>query len=150
MLDAKIQIEPFMDIRADKMKCGENSENQENKVFTPVTTSGCAVGFCTQNFGNALGQFGFSVVPELDEVVFGGQILEFMVAETKPQEGELRLQLTLEKHGQTERTGVIAVTCEHWVRSYKAKISYQIVSESLHAVQILAQDDSPRQRLPAK
>jgi hypothetical protein len=76
--------------------------------------------------------------------------LEFMVTETKPQEVELRLKLTLEKHRQTERTGVIAVTCEHWVRSNKAENDYQIVSESLHAVQILAQDDSPRQRFPAK
>jgi hypothetical protein len=86
------------------------------------------------------------------EVVLGSGILEFMVTETNTQEGELRLKLTLEKHGQTERMGVISMTCDPWARSYQAENYYQIVSESLHThtVQNLPLDDSVRQRLPAK
>jgi hypothetical protein len=68
VLDAKIQIEPFIDTRTGA-KWGENSENQEGSVLKPVATSGCAAAFCTQNFGTALGQFGLSIVPELGDAV---------------------------------------------------------------------------------
>jgi hypothetical protein len=75
----KIQIQPFVDTRADKAKFGEN---QEDKVPRPVTTSGSVAEFCTQNFANTLKQYGLSVVTEGGNVVVASEILEFMVIES--------------------------------------------------------------------
>jgi hypothetical protein len=144
----KIQIQPFVDTRADKAKFGEN---QQGAVFKPVTTSGNAADFCTRNFANELRRFGFSVVQDQGDVVLGGEILEFMVIETGTYKGDVRLKLTVEKNGNTEWTGVTSGTSKRFGRSYKAENYYETISDSLlHAVQNLAQDEGFRKALAAQ
>lgn len=144
----KIQIEPFLDTRADKAKFGEN---QQGKLSKPVTTSGSAADFCTRHFADELRRFGFSTVQDQGDVVLGGEILEFMVVEANTYRGDVRLKLTLKKQGKTEWTGVATGTAEHWGRSYKTENYYETISDSLlHAVQNLAQDEGFHTALTAK
>ena len=93
----KIQVQGFADTRSDKAKFGES---QEGKVPKPVTTSGSVAEFCTENFRNALKQYGLTVVPNGGDVVVGGEILEFMVIETNTYKGEVRLKLTVNRARQ--------------------------------------------------
>ena len=128
LTEVKIQIEPFVDTRADKAKFGES---QEDKVPRPVTTSGSVAEFCTQHFGNTLKQFGLSVVAEGGDVVVAGAVVEFMVIETNSYKGEVRLKLTVKRGGTTVWTGVAAGTSSRWGRSYKPENYYETISDSL-------------------
>jgi uncharacterized protein (DUF2147 family) len=143
----KIQIEPFVDTRADRAKFGEN---QEDKVPRPVTTSGSVAEFCTQNFGNTLKQYGLSVVAEGGDVVVAGEILEFMVIESNAYKGEVRLIITVKRHDKTEWTGVVSGTSSRWGRSYRAENYYETISDSLlEAASNAARDESFRKALAA-
>jgi hypothetical protein len=128
IVDVKIQIDPFVDTRADKVKFGENLEDSVPK---PVTTSGSVADFCTQNFANILKQYGLSIVSAGGDVVVGGEVLEFMVLETNTYKGEVRLKLTVKKGGKTEWAGVASGTSSRFGRSYKAENYYETVSDSL-------------------
>ena len=105
LADVKVQVDPFVDTRENKTKFGEN---QEDKVPRPVTTSGSVADFCTQNFRNALKQYGLTVVPTGGDVVVGGEILEFMVIETNTYKGEVRLKLAVKKGGKAQWAGLAA------------------------------------------
>ena len=147
LTEVKIQIEPFVDTRADKAKFGES---QEDKVPRPVTTSGSVAEFCTQHFGNTLKQFGLSVVAEGGDVVVAGEILEFMVIETNSYKGEVRLKVTVKRGGKTEWTGVAAGTSSRWGRSYKPENYYETISDSLlDAASNAARDEGFRKALAA-
>jgi hypothetical protein len=128
LLNVKIQVQGFADTRSDKAKFGES---QEGKAPKPVTTSGNVAEFCTENFRNALKQYGLTVVPNGGDVVVGGEILEFMVIETNTYKGEVRLKLTVNRGGKTEWAGVTSGTSSRWGRSYKAENYYETISDSL-------------------
>src|SRR5262245_12865032 len=94
LMDVKIQVDPFVDTRENKAKFGEN---QEDKAPRAVTTSGNVADFATQNFRNALKQYGLNIVPSGGDVVIGGDILEFMVVESNTYKGDARIKLYVKK-----------------------------------------------------
>jgi hypothetical protein len=126
--DVKIQVMPFVDTRPDKAKFGEN---QEDRVFKPVTTSGSISDFCTQNFENTLKQLGLTVVAEGGDVVVGAEILEFMVIETNTYNGVVRLKVSVKRNGKTTWVGLAYGTSSHFGRSYKDENYYETISDSL-------------------
>jgi hypothetical protein len=128
LTDVKIRVDPFVDSRPDKAKFGEN---QEDKTFKPVTTSGNVAEFCSQNFANTLRQYGLTVVPEGGDVVVGGEILEFMVLETNRYNGEVRLKITVSRDGKPGWVGVASGTSSRFGRSYKAENYYETISDAL-------------------
>jgi hypothetical protein len=128
LVNVKIQVQGFADTRSDKAKFGES---REGKAPKPVTTAGNVAEFCTENFRNALKQYGLTVVPTGGDVVVGGEILEFMVIETNTYKGEVRLKLTVNRGGKTAWAGVASGTSSRWGRSYKIENYYETISDSL-------------------
>src|SRR5262249_61317425 len=84
LMDVKIQVDPFVDTRENKAKFGEN---QEDKTPRAVTTSGNVAEFATQNFKNALNQYGLTIVQSVGSVDIGGQKLTIIVIESHPYHG---------------------------------------------------------------
>ena len=126
--DVKIQVTPFVDTRADKVKFGEN---QEDKVPKPVTTSGSVADFCTQHFGDTLKQLGLTVVAEGGDVVVSAEILEFMVIETNTYKGEVRLKVSVKRQGETAWVGLASGTSSRFGRSYRDENYFETISDSL-------------------
>ena len=138
LMDVKIQVDPFVDTRENKAKFGEN---QEDKAPRAVTTSSNVAEFTTQNFRNALKQYGLTIVPSGGDVVIGGDILEFMVIETNTYKGDVRLKLNVKKRGKTEWAGIVAGTSSRWGRSFKDENYYETISDSLLDTVAHAMDD---------
>ena len=126
--DVKFRVEPFTDSRPDKEKI---AENQEDKVFKPVTTSGDVAQFCTEHFAETLRRNGLHVVPEGGDVVIGGEVMEFMVIETNTYKGEVRLKLTVKRGDNEAWIGVASGTSSRFGRSYKAENYYETLSDAL-------------------
>ena len=138
LMEVKIQVDPFVDTRENQAKFGEN---QADKAPKPVTTSGNVADFCTQNFRNALKQYGLTIVPSGGDVVVGGDILEFMVIETNTYKGDVRIKLNVKKKGKTEWAGIAAGTSSRWGRSFKDDNYYETISDSLLDAVAHAMDD---------
>jgi hypothetical protein len=138
LADVKIQVDPFVDTRENKAKFGEN---QEDKAPRSVTTSGNVAEFATQNFRNALKQYGLTIVPSGGDVVIGGDILEFMVVETNTYKGDVRIKLNVKKRGKTEWAGIAAGSSSRWGRSFKDDNYYETISDSLLDAVAHAMDD---------
>jgi hypothetical protein len=138
LMDVKIQVDPFVDTRENKAKFGEN---QEDKTPRPVTTSASVAEFATQNFRNALKQYGLTIVQSGGDVVIGGDILEFMVIETNTYKGDVRIKLNVKKRGKTEWAGIAAGTSSRWGRSFKDDNYYETISDSLLDAVAHAMDD---------
>jgi hypothetical protein len=138
LMDVKIQVDPFVDTRENKAKFGEN---QEDKAPRSVTTSSNVADFTTQNFRNALKQYGLTIVPSGGDVVIGGDILEFMVTESNTYKGEVRIKLSVKKRGKTEWAGIAAGTSSRWGRSFKDENYYETISDSLLDAIAHAMDD---------
>jgi len=126
--DVKFRVEPFTDSRPDTKKI---AENQEDKVFKPVTTSGDVAQFCTEHFAETLRRNGLHVVSEGGDVVIGGEVMEFMVIETNTYKGEVRLKLTVKRGDNETWIGVASGTSSRFGRSYKAENYYETLSDSL-------------------
>jgi len=148
LADVKIQVDPFVDTRENKAKFGEN---QQDKVPKPVTTSGNVAEFTTQNFRNALKQYGLTVVPSGGDVVIGGDILEFMVIEDSRYKGNVRIKLNVKKRGKTEWAGIASGSANRWGRSFKDENYYETISNSLlDAISHAMDDEGFRKALGGK
>ena len=138
--DRKIQIDTFTDARQDKS--GLIAENREKAVPKKVSTPDSIPDFVTKNMRQLMSKVGLTVVESGGDVIVGGEIRSFFVAETDTYLGDVTLKVTVkDKSGKTLWTGVSSGASKRFGRSYKADNYYETLSDSvIEATQGLLQN----------
>jgi hypothetical protein len=126
----KIQIETFTDARQDKSVL--IGENRENAVPKRVTTPDSVPDFVTRNVRQLMSKAGLNVVDSGGDVIVGGDIRSFFVAETGTYQGDVALKVTVkDRSGKTVWTGMSFGVGKRFGRSYKAENYYETLSDSI-------------------
>ena len=141
---ARVQIARLTDARKNPQVIGENRENADAGKILPVTTKDDVAAWCTDRLRILLEQLGLDVVESDGDVILGGQVRRFFVAETNTYEGDVGLKIEVKaKDGRLLWSGLANGVANRFGRSYKLENYYEVISDSLlDAVQKLVAHDN--------
>jgi len=140
----RVQIVRLTDSRKNPQLIGENREDADEGEILPVTTKDDVAAWCTDRLRILLEQLGLNVVESNGDVVLGGQVRRFFVAETNTYEGDVGFMIELKaKDGRLVWSGLANGVATRFGRSYKLENYYEVISDSLlDAVQKLVAHDN--------
>jgi hypothetical protein len=130
IMDVKLQIDKFKDVRQNPAAIGENREDADKPK--PVTTKDDVGAWVSDNLRNVLQTAGLNVVQSGGHVVLGGEVRALFSTETNRYSTDVTLRLTArDSAGKVLWSGIALGHDSHFGRSYKAENYYQNLSDGV-------------------
>lgn len=144
--DARLQVDPVVDKRANPELIGQNREEQTPR---PVTTPDDVPAFVTNRMKALISIAGIKVADTGSTAILNTELRQFFVDETNTYQAEVILRVTLtDADGKVLWSGLTSGASARHGRSYKADNYYETLSDSLvGAVRQLIQNRGFRQAL---
>ena len=127
--DAAVKIETFRDVRPDKAKIGENTEDLTPRL---VTTSDDVGVFVSRHVRDLLVRAGVRNTEKDSAVIVRGEVRQFFVEETDHYNSAVILQLTVvDRKGTKLWSGLATGEARHFGHSYKLENYYEGLSDAI-------------------
>jgi hypothetical protein len=130
IMDVKLQIDKFKDVRDNPSAIGENREDADKPK--PVTTKDDVGAWVSDNLNKVLQTAGMNVVKSGGDVVLDGEVRALFSTETGRYSTDVTLRITAKNAaGKTLWSGIALGHDSHFGRSYKAENYYQNLSDGV-------------------
>lgn len=130
IMDTKLQIDTFKDVRDNPAAIGENREDADKPK--PVTTKDDVGAWVSDNIRTVLTTAGLNVVKTGGHVIIGGEVRALFSTETSRYSTDVTLRLTAkDASGKVLWSGIALGHDSHFGRSYKADNYYQNLSDGV-------------------
>lgn len=130
IMDVKLQINKFKDVRDNPSAIGENREDADKPK--PVTTKDDVGAWVSDNLNKVLQTAGMNVVKSGGDVVLDGEVRALFSTETGRYSTDVTLRITAKNAaGKTLWSGIALGHDSHFGHSYKAENYYQNLSDGV-------------------
>ncbi|MEW6602620.1 MAG: hypothetical protein AB1499_16725 [Nitrospirota bacterium] len=124
----KIKIALFIDKRENKYEIGKNIERKKDKL---VTTKDDVALWCTERLKSTLSQLGFSIVDSNEDIILGGEILDFYVTEAATYKANIGFKVVAETpSGIVLWQGITSGKSTRFGHSYSLENYYEALSNA--------------------
>ena len=144
--DARLQVDPVVDMRENPARIGENREEPAPRQ---VTTLDDVAAFVTNRMKAQISAAGIKVVDSGGSAILKSELRRFFVDETNNYQAEVIMRVTFtDPDGNVLWSGLTNGSASKFGRSFKAENYYQTLSDSLvGAVEQLIENRGFRQAL---